>query len=170
MADIRSSSSMSVFVMSGKSVGEEWENAFKQRFQRNLGLRLLLPKPEGPTFVAIQKAWGISEDELGARQTRVRDAMKHFNKMWEDTRDKRKEGMKEDDKEAEFEARNSDQCPFYSFYLFDDKVYVAPYPFIRPGKLESPVYIFFAGSPEFERIQKEADLLFDYARQTNTTA
>ena len=39
------------------------------------------------------------------------------------------------------------QCPFHSLYLFDDKAYIAPYPFVRPGEVDVPaVNVFFAGS------------------------
>jgi dihydroorotate dehydrogenase len=167
--DIRSSSRMDMFVMSGRSIVEEWKGTFQQRFRKNLGLRLLLPNSDGPTFVAIQKSWGISDGEIGARQTRVKDAKKLFAEIWSDAEDKRKQSLKGDEKEAKCEISSSDQCPFYSFYLFDDKVYIAPYPFVRPGKLESPVYVFFAGNPEFERVKREADLLFEYARQTEVS-
>ena len=64
-------------------------------------------------------------------------------------------------KESSLRIRSSDQCPLYSFYLFDDKVYVAPHPFVRPGESHSAVYVFSPGSKEFERSTKEADSLLE---------
>jgi len=88
--------------------------------------------------------------------------------LWKETEATRKDSIKDGQKESSLQILGSDQCPFYSFYLFDDKVYVAPYPFVRPGELDSPVYVFSTGSKEFERITKEADFLLEYARQTST--
>src|SRR5258708_24448278 len=40
--DVRASQQMDVFVMAGRTVIERWEHVLKHRFQKNLGLRLLL--------------------------------------------------------------------------------------------------------------------------------
>jgi dihydroorotate dehydrogenase len=167
LRDVRASEQMDVFVMSGRTVVEKWKDVLKQRFQKNLGFRLLLPNPEGPAYGPIQKSWGMTELELGTRKERVKNARKLFEELWKETEPDRKKNIKSGDQEAEFQVSWSDQCPFYSFYLFDDKVYVAPYPFIRPGEPNIPVYVFFAGSPEYERIKKEARTLLAYGRQTS---
>lgn len=48
-----------------------------------------------------------------------------------------------------------DKCPFYSMYIFDDKAYIAMYPFIRPGRSASPVYIYSRSSAEYGRLDRE---------------
>jgi dihydroorotate dehydrogenase len=166
LKDVRASQRMDVFVMSGRTVVEKWVDILHQRFRRNLGLRLLLPNPDGPTFESIQRSWGITDQELLVRKSRVKEARALFEKAWQETETDRRKTIKEGDKESLFQVSWSDQCPFYSLYLFDDKVCVAPYPFIRPGESNIPVYIFFAGSREYERIKKEVDTLLEYARQT----
>jgi dihydroorotate dehydrogenase len=166
--DVRDSERMDVFVMSGKSVVEEWEDALKSRFGKNLGMRIVLPNPDGQTYESIQRSWGITDLELRARKQRVREAYSAFEKIWRETQDARQKIIPAGEKESNLEISLTDKCPFYSFYLFDDKVYVAPYPFIRPGEPNIPVYIFFAGSHEYERIKKEAQTLFEYARQSKT--
>jgi len=167
--DVRSSERMDVFVMSGRTVVEKWDEVLRNRFRKNLGLRILLPDPDGPTFESIQRAWGIVEPELGGRKARVKDARVLFEKAWKETGEERRNGIKEGDIESSFEISWTNKCPFYSFYLFDDKVCVSPYPFIRPGEPDIPVYIFFAGSHEYERIKKEAQTLFEYARQSRAS-
>jgi dihydroorotate dehydrogenase len=167
--DVRSSERMDVFLMSGRTVSERWEEALKNRFGKNLGLRLLHPDPDGPTFAAIQAAWGIVEPEVTGTKDRVRQAHSGFEKAWKDA-EKDREKSRRDEPEAKFEIFPTNKCPFYSFYIFDDKVCVSPYPFIRPGEPNIPVYIFFAGSPEYERISREADTLFEYAKQSKSTS
>ncbi len=167
LKDVRASEQMDVFVMSGRKVVERWKDVLKQRFQRNLGFRLLLPNPEGPAYGPILKSWGMTDLELGARKERVKGSRKLYEELWTETGAERKNNISPGDQEAEFQVSWSDQCPFYSFYLFDDKVYVAPYPFIRPGEPNIPVYVFFAGSPEYERIKNEAHTLFAYGLQTS---
>jgi hypothetical protein len=152
--------------MSGRSVVEAWEDALKKRFGKNLGMRILLPNTEGPTYEPIQKSWGIFGAELTARKDRVRAAHDAFERIWKGTEEARRESTPAGDKPSTLELYSTDKCPFYSFYLFDDKVCVAPYPFIRPEEPNIPVYIFFAGSREYERIKKEAQTLFEYARQS----
>jgi len=165
--DIRRSERMDVLVMSGKTVAEEWSEDLTARLSKNLGLLLLLPNTGGPVYAAIQRSWGIFEGpELEARKHRVLEARQSVESVRRATASERKKNIREGEKENSVEILFYDQCPFYSFYLFDDKVYVAPYPFTRPGRLESPVYVFFAGSPEYERIKDEVDRLKDYALQT----
>jgi hypothetical protein len=156
---------MDVFLMSGKTVVEKWREAFTTRFQRNLGLRILSPDPDGPTFESIQKSWGIVGAELIARRERAKAARSTLNGLWHDAEAERQKHLSAENKECTLEMSWTDQCPFYSFYLFDDKVCVAPYPFIRPTEPNIPVYIFFAGSHEYDRINKEAQALFGYAKQ-----
>jgi dihydroorotate dehydrogenase len=164
--DVRDSVRMDVFVMSGKSIVEEWEETLKSRFGKNLGMRILLPNPDGQTYELIQKAWGLSDDELQVRKRRVKEAHGTFQKLWKETAEARAKNIAAGDREAAFLTSWTEKCPFYSFYLFDDKVCVAPYPFIRPGEPNIPVYVFFAGSQEYERIKNEANTLFEYARQS----
>jgi len=59
-----------------------------------------------------------------------------------------------------------DRCPFYSMYIFDDKAYVAMYPFIRPSKLASPVYVYTRSSEEYARLDREFKMLWYYSGQT----
>lgn len=165
--DVRDSERMDVFLMSGRTVFEKWEEALKSRFRKNRGLRLLLPTPDGSTYESIQKSWGITDLELGVRKARVKEAHDCFEKAWKDTEADRNAHKKEG-ADACFEVLWTDKCPFYSFYVFDDKVCVSPYPFIRPGEPDIPVYIFFAGSHEYERISKEAQTLVQYSRQAKT--
>ena len=167
LLDISRSTKMGVFVMSGRTLVERWSEDLRRRFRKNLGMRLLLPNPDGGMFHSLQKAWGLTEGpELDARKHRVREAKKKFEELWEQTAKPRKKTPSDNGGDSVFSVLLSNQCPFYSFYLFDDKVYVAPYPFARPGELESPAYVFFAGSKEYERIRSEAEVLVRYAQQT----
>lgn len=68
--------------------------------------------------------------------------------------------------EPSWEVMFHDQCPFFSVYMFDDKVYLAQYPFLRPNELASPVYVFFRSSPEYDRIENEVKGLREHIRQT----
>ena len=51
------------------------------------------------------------------------------------------------------------QALHHEFVNFDDNVYVSPYPFSRTGELESPVYVFFRGGEEYERLVDEVERL-----------
>jgi len=164
--DVRGSERMDVFLMSGRTVVEKWDDALRNRFSKNLGLRLLLPDPDGPTFASIQGAWGIVEPELTGIKDRVKQARDRFQKAWDETQEERKGKIKDGEIESSCAIFSTNKCPFYSFYLFDDKVCVSPYPFIRPGSPNIPVYIFFAGSNEYERIKAEAQILFEQAKQS----
>jgi dihydroorotate dehydrogenase len=166
--DVRASERMDVFLISGKTIAEKWESALRARFSRNRGLRLLQPDPDGPTFAAIQGGWGIVEPELTGIKARVKEARALFENSWNQTCEERKKNIGDGESEASLSIFPTNKCPFYSFYLFDDKVCVSPYPFIRPGEPNIPVYVFFAGSPEYDRIKKEAETLFEYARQSKS--
>jgi hypothetical protein len=158
--DVRNSTRMDVFVMSGKTLAASWANPLRQRFSKNRGLRLVVPRVDGAVYLAIQKSWGMTDLELAARKERVKSAIHEYEALWQETASSRGTST-----QAEFGIFESEKCPFYSFYVFDDKVYVALYPFSRPGDLGSPVYVFSAGSPEYERIAKEADTLVGFAVQ-----
>lgn len=158
--DVRNSTRMDVFVMSGKTLAASWANPLRQRFSKNRGLRLVVPRVDGAVYLAIQKSWGMTDLELEARKERVKSAIHEYEALWQETASSRGTST-----QAEFGIFESEKCPFYSFYVFDDKVYVALYPFSRPGDLGSPVYVFSAGSPEYERIAKEADTLVAFAVQ-----
>ena len=69
------------------------------------------------------------------------------------------------------EVASTDKCPFLSFYIFDDKVYVAPYPFVlvAGGDMPVPVYVFIAGSQEFARFEKEFNTLYTLAGEMGTS-
>jgi hypothetical protein len=162
-ADVVTSARMDMFVMSGQSLVTKWKEVLTVRFKKNLRARLLLPNPEGGIFVAIQKSWGMSEDsELGNRQSRLRKTVKDIQTLAKDL----------------VEVAYTDKCPFVSFYIFDDKVYVAPYPFVlvAGGDMPVPVYVFIAGSQEFARLEKEFSTLYilaggmEGARQGNASA
>lgn len=57
------------------------------------------------------------------------------------------------------------QFPFYSMYVFDDKAYVAMYPFIEPGDSSSPVYAFPRSSKEYERLEREFERLWLHSQK-----
>lgn len=147
--------------MSGKSLFSKWADPLRQRFSGNLGMRLLLPRTDGSVYVAIQQAWGLNTHELQVRKDRVAGAKRDIQRIWDETSAAR------EDKAPKETLRifETEQCPFYSFYLFDDKVYLAPYPFTRPGELNSPVYVFSIGSAEYSRVDEESGRLFNFALQ-----
>jgi hypothetical protein len=152
---------MDVFIMSGKSLFAKWADPLRQRFADSLGMRLLLPRTDGPAYIAIQQAWGLNPYELQVRKGRVAAAKEDIRRIWAETAAAR------EDKTSKESLRifDTEQCPFYSFYLFDDKVYIAQYPFTRPGELNSPVYVFSIGSAEYTRVDEEAGRLFSFALQ-----
>jgi hypothetical protein len=200
LRDVLRSQRMDALLMSGRNLVDEWSDSLDKRFQKNLGVRLLLPNPDGSVLAAIQKSWGISEGaELDARKQRIRESRNILLQRWEQSSPERKETIEREkkeaankrleaaaasgaatsedhqgdgdedapeEKEAIFKIFYSDQCPFYSFYIFDDRVYIAPYPFTRPGKLDAPVYVFLAGTYEYERIDSEFQQLLAFAKQT----
>jgi dihydroorotate dehydrogenase len=81
-------------------------------------------------------------------------------------RDAHQIGADDERTEARLELIQHDQCPFYSCYAFDDKVYVSPYPFVRPDDLAIPVYVFFGNSKEYARIRGELDSIEKRVAQT----
>jgi hypothetical protein len=160
-ADVMTSSRMDMFVMSGQSLVTKWKDPLKIRFKKNLEARLLLPNPDGAIFVAIQKSWGMSdESEVGNRKSRLRKTVKDLRTL-----------AKSAGKEDLVEIAYTDKCPFVSFYIFDDKVYVAPYPFVlvAGADMPVPVYVFIAGSPEFARFEKEFNTLYTLAGEMGGT-
>lgn len=154
-ADVITSSRMDMFLMSGQNLVTKWAGAITTRFKKKLPTRLLLPNPDGAVFVAIQKSWGMSEDsELANRKSRLRKTVKDLHAL----------ANSETNKDR-VEIAFTDKCPFLSFYIFDDKVYVAPYPFILVAGGDMPVlvYVFIAGSQEFARFEKEFAALYKLA-------
>jgi len=163
--DIRRSERMDVLVMSGATLFESWKDVLRQRFSKNLGLRILVPNVEGEPYAAVQHSWGITaETQLKARQSRVVEALDRYRRLWEDTKEER-ERRRGDHPESRLEIYRHDQAPFYSCYIFDDNAYVAPYPFVRAG-LESPVYVFFRSSKEYDRLVDEVENLRSASLQT----
>ena len=161
-ADVRRSEKFDLFLMSGKSISEKWSDVLRSRFEQNRGMRLLVPRTDAAVYIAIQKSWGLTELEIAARLERVAAAKAEFESIWKASAAAREKAAEK----PEFKIVDTEKCPFYSFYLFDDKVYVALYPFVRPGELGSPVYMFSAGSIEYERIKKEANQLISFAKQS----
>jgi hypothetical protein len=163
--DIRRSETMDVVVMSGATLFEAWKDLLRQRFAKNLGLRLLIPNVASDTYVAVQKAWGVTNDaQITARKARVLEAKQKYEQVWEETQAERNKLVGGEVREAKLEILPHDQMPFYSCYIFDDNAYVAPYPFVRAGG-EVPVYVFFRSSKEYERLVNETQNLREVARQ-----
>ena len=155
--DMRYSERMDAVVMSGNTLLQKWEQVFKARINAHRSIQLFLPNPDGEMSAAIQKAWGISEPrQLEARKARVEGTKKKLEQWFEAERSALQPAQQ---KELEWDVYYYDQCPFYSFYLFDDKVYLAQYPFMRPDRLGSPVYVFFRSSPEYDRLDRELQAL-----------
>lgn len=159
-ADVMTSGRMDMFVMSGQSLVTKWKDELTVRFKKDLKTRLLLPNPDGGIFVAIQKSWGMSEDsEIGNRKSRLRKTVSDIETL-----------AKTVTRKDLIEVAFTDKCPFLSFYIFDDKVYVAPYPFVlvAGGDMPVPVYVFIAGSQEFARFEKEFNTLYTLAGEMGT--
>jgi dihydroorotate dehydrogenase len=168
--DIRRSEVMDVVVMSGATLFEQWKDVLRQRFAKNLGLRLLLPNVGTETYAVIQRAWGVThEAQIAARKSRVVEARQKYEQLWEETRAERARAIGPGETEAKLEIVPHDQIPFYSCYIFDDNAYVSPYPFVRAGG-EVPVYVFFRSSKEYERLISEVAQLRDVARQMQPSA
>jgi dihydroorotate dehydrogenase len=149
--DIKYSDRMDAVIMSGFTLFEKWEKALQSRVSEHKSVQFMLPNPDSEIFRNVQKAWGLTDTELIARQERVKAAKANFEDLFE----QELSSLKGDEIKQDWSVRYYNQCPFYSFYLFDDKVYLAQYPFLRPGKLASPVYVFFRSSPEYDRIDRE---------------
>jgi dihydroorotate dehydrogenase len=150
--DIRYSDRMDVVVMSGYTLTEAWAEALESRAAGHKSVRFMLPNPNGDAFSAIQKSWGIIDQELEETRHHVNTARTRLEELF-----KRHAGglTEEERKGVGWQVSYYDRCPFYSFYIFDDKVYLAQYPFHRPGHLASPVYVFFRSSPEYDRLDRE---------------
>ncbi len=168
--DIRRSEVMDVVVMSGATLFERWKDVLKQRFAKNLGLRLLIPNVTTDSYAAIQRSWGvIHETQIAARRSRVTEARQRYERLWEETREERLKSIGPGESEAKLEIVPHDQIPFYSCYIFDDNAYVSPYPFVRAGG-EVPVYVFFRSSREYERLVGEVSQLREVAHQMQPSA
>ncbi|MDX2152545.1 MAG: nitronate monooxygenase [Bryobacteraceae bacterium] len=155
--DMKYSDRMDAVVMSGNTLLQKWQQPLRNRIRAHKSLQFYLPNPEGEMFAAVQKAWGISEQrQLDARKARAEDTRKRLEQWFAEDADTSVEAEKE---RPEWGAYFYDQCPFYSFYIFDDKVYLAQYPFMRPDRLGSPVYVFFRSSPEYDRLDRELQAL-----------
>jgi hypothetical protein len=173
--DVMSSGRMDVIVMSGKTLVKEWTQHLKARFSAGRGARFLLPNPDGPMFAAVQRAWGLTTDvAVDEKRARVREAAEQLRDLWTSTEADRAKNVKEDEGEmrsrhrlTELKTAFHDQCPFHSLYVFDDKAYMAPYPFVRPGEVDVPAYVFFAGSREYQRLSDSFDTLYTFAQQTS---
>lgn len=50
-------------------------------------------------------------------------------------------------------------------YIFDDKAYVAMYPFIEPGDAVSPVYVYPRSSKEYERLDREFESVWRHSQK-----
>jgi hypothetical protein len=68
----------------------------------------------------------------------------------------------------EWAARLYRKCPFYSMYIFDDKAYVAMYPFTQPSNQASPVYVYLRSSGEYDRLDRELQMLWAHSGPTPT--
>lgn len=155
--DMKYSERMDAVVMSGNTLLQRWQSYLRARISARKSLQFYLPNPEGEMFVAIQKAWGISEQrQLEARKARAEDTKNRLQQWFNEDTDALTAIEKD---RPEWGAYFYDQCPFYSFYLFDDKAYLAQYPFMRPDRLGSPVYVFFRSSPEYDRLDRELEAL-----------
>lgn len=155
-ADILTARRMDAFVMSGHSLVDRWRDGLRKRFEKNLGLRLFVPSPRSPILRSIQRAWKFGDPELlRARQARMAAAVRGFQRLWKDTKQTRVRVAK-DEKPAELRIHRHGFVPFYSFYLFDDHAYVSPYTFTRTDRAV-PVYVFFAGSAEYDRLAAELE-------------
>jgi hypothetical protein len=151
--DIRHSERMDALIMSGKTLLEHWHEPLRARIKAHRSTQLFLPNPEGEIFNVLQRAWGIAAPtELAAIKSRVLDTQAKLEGWFSEERPSLSE---EEKKEVEWKCSYYSQCPFYSFYIFDDKAYLAQYPFMRPDRLGSPVYVFFRSSPEYERLDRE---------------
>ena len=150
--DMKYSDRMDAVIMSGQTLTENWKDALDARVTNHKSIQFLLPNPNGEIFGAIQRSWGIVNGQLDEMKNHVTATKARLEKLFSDHND---DLTSEEKKTVQWRVKYYDRCPFYSFYLFDDKVYLAQYPFHRPGRLASPVYVFFRSSPEYDRLDKE---------------
>lgn len=148
--DIKFSDRMDAVIMSGYTLTQEWHDVLSSRVLAHKSIRFMLPNPTGEPFTAIQRSWGIIDQELEQARSHVHTARKNLEELFAGV-----QLSEEERRKVGWDVSYYDRCPFYSFYLFDDKVYLAQYPFHRPGHLASPVYIFFRSSPEYARLDRE---------------
>ena len=148
--DIRFSDRMDAVIMSGNTVTEQWEEPLRARVAAHKSVKFMLSNPNGDAFLAIQKSWGIVDKELEEAKRHVTTARTRLENMFTQTI-----SLEEERKKIGLQVSYYDRCPFYSLYLFDDKAYLAQYPFHRPDRLASPVYVFFRSSPEYDRLDRE---------------
>jgi hypothetical protein len=168
--DIRHSDRLDAVIMSGYTLFEKWKELLQARLKKRKSVHFMVPDPDSEIFCAIQKSWGLDTKQLDARKDRVRKAKQNMEELFNAERALLTEEEREQFKKRKttWEVKYYDECPFYSFYLFDDKVYLAQYPFIRPSVLASPVYVFFRSSPEYQRIDNEWGGLQALIAQTST--
>lgn len=167
LSDIKRSQTMIVAVMSGYTLSKKWEEELKARFRRNLGISVFLPNPDGDLFCSIHRSWGVKDGtEMDALKLRVREAERRFRALWDQTSEERKKAIPQDEKEEQLIILYHDQCPFFSFYVFDENVYLSPYPLLRTEEVDSPVFVFFAISKEYSRAIAELDRLRAKVLQT----
>jgi dihydroorotate dehydrogenase len=168
--DILRSEVMDVIVMSGATLFEQWKEVLRQRFAKNLGLRLLIPNVTTETYAAVQRSWGVTQEtQIEARRSRVTEAKAKYETLWKETQQERRKAIGERESEATLEILPHVQVPFYSCYIFDDNAYVSPYPFVRASG-DVPVYVFFRSSKEYDRLVNEFAQLREVARQMQPSA
>jgi dihydroorotate dehydrogenase len=169
-ADILQSQRMDVFVMSGHSLFTEWKEVLGKRFTKGLGMRLFIPDAHAPAYAAIQEAWGYrGRRYLKTRQARLDESLQLFEKLWHETRPVLTHATAaEKKKQATVTLVRHPFIPFYSFYIFDHNVYVAPYTFVRTNE-KVPAYVFFGGREEYARIAAELEEVLKNSEPRNIT-
>ena len=166
--DVVSSSRMDVSVLSGYTLFRRWRQELKTRFEKNLGMRLFMPDPESEIYRTVQLSWGITIGaQMDARKDHLKLVVDDIKQLWNDTKPKR-DMTRGEEKEVRVEIVRHSQCPFDSMYVFDGKVYVAPYPLVWQEEFASPVYAFFGRTLEYER--RSADLEQTYVKAKHTSA
>jgi dihydroorotate dehydrogenase len=173
LIDVRQSQRMDVVVMSGRTLIDRWSDTLRKRRESGRGLRLLMPNPDGAMFQAIQKAWGLSDIAIKERQARIHDARSQCVAIWQKQGNEttgngpqtEAAGTPAPDSTGNLQIYFHDQCPFNALYLFDDKVYLTSYPFTRIGEVDVPVYVFFAGSKEYQRLSEAFEQLVVFGQQ-----
>lgn len=155
--DIEKSTRMDVIALSAFSLVQEWRERLRARFERNRGLRLFLPNTEIGIFDSVQASWGHLPPSIKFLKERVSAAREIVETLWKETATARQTliGESPGTTEATFEVIEHDQCPFYSAYCFDGKVYMAPYPFVWEPNMDVPVYVHFGNSGEYKRITED---------------
>ncbi len=173
---------MDISVLSGYSLfnNKKWRAALWARFEDNLGMRFYVPHVNSEAYRAIQLSWGITDGaQIEARKDHLIKAVEGIVNLWKETAKKRKESVRERNETAKKDAKAGSeireatleivqhaQCPFDSVYLFDGKVYIAPYPLVWQEEFASPVYAFYGRTLEYER--RSADLERVYTKTKHT--